>query len=117
MTLIRKKPIIIAVAIVCCLAAIGLFVGCEKTPETARYQSYTCIVTFDAGDGMMNGVNIFSVEVEKGTTVPRPSEIPQRDGYVFWGWNATGSVDDPTWKFDAERITQDITIHAVWARE
>ncbi|MDE5592684.1 MAG: leucine-rich repeat protein, partial [Clostridiales bacterium] len=89
----------------------------RTTPATARYLSYPCIVTFDAGDGMMNGVNIFSVEVEKGTTVPRPTEIPQRDGYVFWGWNATGSVDDPTWKFDAERITQDITIHAVWARE
>ncbi|MDE7108077.1 MAG: leucine-rich repeat protein, partial [Clostridiales bacterium] len=114
---LRKKLTTIAVAFVGCLVAIGLFVACEKTPETAPYRSYTCIVTFDAGYGTIHNVNIYSVEVEKGTTVPRPTEIPQRNGYVFWGWNATGSEDDPMWKFDSEKITQSITIHAVWVRE
>ncbi|MDE6029283.1 MAG: leucine-rich repeat protein [Clostridiales bacterium] len=78
---------------------------------------YTCTVTFDAGGGLMDGKRLYSVTINKNTTVPRPTVIPERNGHIFWGWNTTGREDDPMWKFDAEKITQDMYIHAVWVKE
>ncbi|MDE5592507.1 MAG: leucine-rich repeat protein [Clostridiales bacterium] len=78
---------------------------------------YTCFVTFDAGNGTISGNRSYRIEIDKNTTVARPTEIPFLDGYVFWGWNATGNISDPMWQFDAQKITDDVTIYAVWAKE
>lgn len=115
----RKKLITIAVAFVGCLAAIGLLVACDNTPETVPHQSYFCTVTFDAGVGTITpkGDHMYTVDVEKNACVRRPTEIPKRAGYAFWGWNTTGDLYTPMWKFDEERITRDMTIYAVWVEE
>lgn len=78
---------------------------------------YACTVTFDMGGGMIDGNYSYKVEVEKNSTVKRPTEIPYREGYVFWGWNTTGDEYDPMWKFDVQNVTQDITIYATWKIE
>lgn len=127
MTLARKKLIIIVVAVVAFIAIITAIIACNSGSnrggadnvdmDNKPQDPYSCIVTFDAFGGTINGYYSYQVTIEKNTTVARPSEIPQRDGYEFWGWNATGSDGDPMWKFDAEKILQDMTIYAVWVRE
>lgn len=127
MTLTRKKLIIIAVWIVALMTAIITAVlACRSNSDNGGNgggtgnkpkNPYTCTVTFDAGDGTINGERLYTVTIDKNTTVARPTAIPQRKGHIFWGWNTTGREDDPMWLFDAEKISQDTFIYAVWVKE
>ncbi|MDE6618082.1 MAG: leucine-rich repeat protein [Clostridiales bacterium] len=123
-----RRPIVLAVwAIVVVTAIIVTVFACSfgggngsgnggGTGDRPK-DPYSCTVSFDAGDGRINGERLYTVTIDKNTTVARPTEIPQRDGYVFWGWNTTGRADDPMWLFDVEKISQDTFIYAVWVRE
>lgn len=122
MTLTRKKSIIIAVLVVAVIAAIIATVfACGSSDKSGGSgdidNKYSCIVTFDMNGGRITDYTSYRVEVEKDTLVKRPSDIPYREGYVFWGWNTTGNESDPMWKFDVEKITQDMTIYAAWVKE
>ncbi|MDE7405432.1 MAG: leucine-rich repeat protein [Clostridiales bacterium] len=120
---LRKKLIIIGVAFVVVVAIITAIFACNSSSDNSGKggtggkpkDPFTCTVTFYLGDGT-DGGRQYSVTIDKNTTVARPTKIPQRDGYMFWGWNATGNEDDPMWKFDVEKITDDMTIYAVWVK-
>ncbi|MDE6618083.1 MAG: leucine-rich repeat protein [Clostridiales bacterium] len=124
MTLTRKKLIILVVWVAAVIAAIIATVfSCGSSDKDDGdgngdiANKYSCIVTFDMNGGRINDYTSYRVEVEKGTLVKRPSEIPYAEGYVFWGWNTTGYEYDPMWQFDVEKITDDMTIYAVWVKE
>ncbi|MDE7107081.1 MAG: leucine-rich repeat protein, partial [Clostridiales bacterium] len=126
MTLTRKKLIILIVAFVAVAVIIAAVFACDSNSNNngtvgdnavPSKNPYICIVTFDMSGGMIGGENSYKVEVEKNSTIKRPTEIPYREGYVFWGWNTTGDEYDSMWKFDVENITQDITIYATWKIE
>ena len=117
---IGKKMCTTALALAACLAAPVALAACgEKTGGTAGGGSGKgdkCTVTFDAGRGTIFGERFYRTEVEKGSTVAKPSEDPVSDGEYFLGWNATGDRDDAMWNFDSDKVTSDLTLSAVWAR-
>ncbi|MDE7107062.1 MAG: leucine-rich repeat protein, partial [Clostridiales bacterium] len=122
---LRQKIIIAAVAVVAFIAIITAVFACNSSSNSGgngggpkpNVNANTYTVTFDAGGGTINGEYSYRVEIEKNTTVARPSEIPFRSGYIFWGWNTTGHESSPMWKFDTEKITKNMTIYAVWVME
>ena len=61
-------------------------------------------ITFDTAGGN----RIASIEVKKGSTIPRPTE-PTKEGYVFDGWEYNGS----TYSFN-NSVTSDMTLKAKW---
>lgn len=122
MTLTRKRLIIIGAMIIAVIAIITAIFACGSSSDNGGSggtfkDPNICTVTFDLVGGTVYGNKSYTVTIDKNSTVARPSEIPRRDGFVFWGWNTTGNANDPMWKFDVEKITQDMTIFAVWMRE
>ncbi|MDE6029284.1 MAG: leucine-rich repeat protein [Clostridiales bacterium] len=124
MTLSRKKMIIIGVLAFAFMAAIIATVfACNSSLDNDQTQGdlstskYGCTVTFDMNGGKSDGYRSYKVTVEKNTYLKRPTDIPLREGFVFWGWNVTGNEDDPMFQFDGQRITQNLTIYATWREE
>ncbi len=111
-----KKICKVALAVAACavasvsLTACGLFGG-EGGGDGEKFS-----VRFDAGWGTIYGDRIYDTEVTSGAHVAEPSEKPICDGYVFTGWNLTGNAQDEMWKFDADTVTEHITLYAVWSR-
>ena len=68
-------------------------------------------VTFDAGDGSQ----AVSQKVNEGEKAVRPEE-PVREGYLFDGWFRDEACTQ-AWDFDADTVTEDITLYAGWTQE
>ncbi|MDE7106704.1 MAG: leucine-rich repeat protein, partial [Clostridiales bacterium] len=114
---IGKKLCTVTLAVTACMAAPVSLVACGGNAG-GEDNNKTYTVTFDAGYGTIYGNRFYEVTVENNSTVAEPSEKPvyYRDDHIFMGWNVTGSDDDPMWKFDSDKITQDTTLHAVWVQ-
>jgi len=72
-------------------------------------------VTFDATDS--DDPSIVEVHVERGTSVARPSEDPEKDEYTFDGWG----VDDGygniiEWNFN-NPVNGDMTLVPIWSQD
>lgn len=116
---ISKKLCTTALALAACLAAPVALAACADKGGTGGGGGGgddKCTVTFDAGRGTIFGDRFYRTEVEKGSTVAKPSEDPVSDGEYFLGWNLTGERDDAMWSFDSDKVTSDMTLSAVWAR-
>lgn len=74
-------------------------------------QKYT--VTFDLNKSGATGGPAPITNVESGSTVERPTEIPQATGFTFDDWYkaADGTAK---WNFDTDVVTQNTTIYAHW---
>lgn len=69
-------------------------------------------VTFNSNEGSQ----VASEEVENGQKVTKPTD-PTRTGYVFKGWFTDDSDFTDEWDFDADTVTNDITLYAKWEEE
>lgn len=65
-------------------------------------------VTFDA----QNGTTLETYDVIEGDTVTKPTENPEKPGYVFAGWHREQDAESP---FDFESaIAENTTLYAHW---
>ncbi|WP_251617015.1 leucine-rich repeat protein [Pumilibacter muris] len=114
---LNKKILLSVVALVACLFVSVAFTACfndSSEPDEER----TVTVTFDAGRGTIFGERFYEIKVSEDSIVSEPSKAPVgEEGYLFVGWNETGDERDAMWNFAADKVTGDITLHAVWARE
>ena len=83
------------------------FISCENsttiyTPVEPTY----CTVIFDSN----GGTEIASQKVEKGKTVPKPTN-PIKEGYTFSNWYNGNSIFD-----FSTPINSDITLKALWSK-
>lgn len=113
---LNKKILLSVVALVACLFVSVAFTACfndSSEPDEER----TVTVTFDAGRGTIFGERFYEIKVSEDSIVSEPSKAPVgEEGYLFVGWNETGDERDAMWNFAADKVTGDITLHAVWAR-
>lgn len=110
-----KKKSLLYVFITCIICLILVLTGCndtEKTPpsinneDTATY--YT--VTFDSRGGSA----VESQKVYEGNPVVHP-QTPKYEGYYLTGWYKEDLTTE--WKFDTDRVADDMTLYAVWQKE
>ncbi len=100
------RNIIRVICLICALALLSSFAACngnEEASETAG-EIYR-IITFNTNGGSM----VESVKVLDNNFLKRP-EDPTLDNYVFRRWERDGRE----WLFDAKRVTQDMTLSALW---
>ena len=99
-----KKLLLLLIAVItACFALIGC--GTDNQP-----QKKTFVVTFDS----QGGSSVASQEVTDGGLVNRP-DMPERPGYYLNGWYTSPSTSpDTEWHFETDRVTEDITLYAVW---
>ncbi len=103
----------VAVFTACATVSVAL-VGCGLFGDDGDGEK--CTVSFDAGWGTVFGDRFYETEVDVNSLIAEPSEKPVYEGYFFTGWNLTGDARDAMWNFDADKVTGDITLCAVWAR-
>ena len=89
-----KKTWLTVVAIAVCLFVSVAFTACFNDSGTKNEEEQYS-VTFDAGRGTIFGERFYKTSVKKDSLVPEPSEAPVgEDGFIFAGWNETGSEQD-----------------------
>lgn len=74
---------------------------------TYTFNEYT--VTFDSNGG--NSVD--SQTVSYGETAAQPAD-PVKAGHAFAGWYTDNDTFENQWDFDADTVTNDITLYAQW---
>lgn len=100
---------IISFVLAICLLFTGIFV--ISASGAGDIADNYCIVVFSTGDG----TSIESVNVRRGSKVPRPAEDPVREGYIFDGWY-TG--DKYTKEFDFNTpIENNTNVFAKWVMD
>lgn len=104
----------VALALVCAFSLAACVFGVGNTNKGSDGETYT--VTFDAGNGTILGQRYLYASVGKNSTVSEPNQKPECDGYIFIGWNITGSENAETWNFDTDLVERDTTLYAVWAQ-
>lgn len=109
----KKKVLLMILSLVCVLA---FTLGLSACSKTAGDESDIYTVRFDAGRGTIFGKRLYEVEVDKDSTVGEPNQEPVCDGYIFIGWNVTGSENGEMWRFDTDVIAQNTTLYAVWVQ-
>ncbi len=111
-----KKTWLTVVAIAVCLFVSVAFTACFNDSGTKNEEEQYS-VTFDAGRGTIFGERFYKTSVKKDSLVPEPSEAPVgEDGFIFAGWNETGSEQDPMWNFATDTATHALYLEAVWVR-
>ncbi|MDE6655687.1 MAG: leucine-rich repeat protein [Anaeroplasmataceae bacterium] len=101
------------ILMVCLVGILFVLTGCKDNmnnntggdEDTATY--YT--VAFDSRGGSA----VKSQRVREGNPVVHP-ETPLKEGYYLTGWF---KQDDIEWNFDTDRVTEDITLYAIWQEE
>ena len=73
----------------------------------------TCIVTYDAGIGLVNGENTWSEEVIEGSFASMPQAAHSSGAYTFLGWAVSATDSEPLSSYN---VFDDVTLHAVWKR-
>lgn len=73
----------------------------------------TFTVTYDAGIGTVNGRGTWSETITEGTYASLPSASYYSGAYTFRGWSLYETSTDT---IDSLRVTQDVTLYAVWER-
>ena len=71
-------------------------------------------VTFDWNYASAKAV---THDVEKGSSVTAPEQIPQRAGYTFTGKWYKEAACTTVFDFASEKITSDLTLYAEWKKE
>ncbi len=121
----RKRLIIIGAMVVAVIAIITAVFACSNkwdngysfsNKDKNKPNAGTCTVIFDACGGWINSEPFFEFKVNKDSMLERPTEEPVRDGYIFWGWNLTGNIADPMWKFHTAKVSEDTMLRAVWVQ-
>lgn len=104
---IRSHAIFIkAVCLLCALSMLFVLASCDgggDSDETAGEKYHT--VSFNTNGGTV----IESIQVRDNYYATRP-EDPTLDNYVFRRWE----VDGREWHFDTKKVTQNVTISALW---
>ncbi len=114
MKTLYKKLLLVFIAFSMCLFASVALTACFGGSEDG---DKTVTVTFDAGRGTIFGDRFYETEVDIDSVVAAPSEAPVgEEGFIFLGWNKTGNETDAMWDFTADKVTDDMTLCAVWAR-
>ena len=86
--------------------------------KTLYYKvSRTYTVTFNANGGAYTdgttsrtGTALYGQKI----SAPAAAEQPAKRGYIFGGWYKSSSFSEPAWNFDADTVTNDITLYAKW---
>ena len=86
--------------------------------KTLYYKvSRTYTVTFNANGGAYTdgttsrtGTALYGQKI----SAPAAAEQPAKRGYTFGGWYKSSSFSEPAWNFDADTVTNDITLYAKW---
>lgn len=65
-------------------------------------------------DTQVADLAVFSQSVTEGDRAAKPDD-PARRGYTFGGWYKEGECVT-AWDFDADTVTQDMTLYAKWSR-
>ncbi|MCQ5129968.1 InlB B-repeat-containing protein [Butyricicoccus faecihominis] len=76
-------------------------------PEVSR----PCTVTLN----LAGGTGATSVKCDKGAPLTPPNN-PTREGYYFAGWYVDSACTKP-WNFDADKVTDSITLYAKWEKK
>lgn len=112
----RNKKWLMLVTLAACMIATFALAACFNGGGSGE-QEQTVTVTFDAGRGTIFGERYYEIKVEKDSTVSEPSEAPVgEEGYVLVGWNLSGNQEYEMWDFAVDKVTEDTTLYAVWAR-
>jgi PKD repeat protein len=72
-----------------------------------------CTVTYDAGIGLVNGKQVWSETLVKGSYASLPAAVHSSGAYSFAGWAASPTASEPLVSYTA---LGDATLHAVWKR-
>lgn len=80
------------------------------TEDITLYVKWTRVhtIVFDSAGG--STVDAQTVRQDGRVTEP---PVPTQSGYVFGGWYTDEGLTD-AWDFDADTVTEDITLHAKW---
>ena len=113
------------VAILLCLL-LPCLVACGNNKDVfEKYagMGYTCRVTYDFGDGLVDGNSSLLYLVPPDSLLPEPGVTPSQpttaepvlaghhvDGYYVK--NADGTERD--WNFETDRVTEDLTLYTRW---
>ena len=97
-------------AIVACLAACMMYVGCDKDKESPDKESPTYTVTFDS----KGGSQVTAQTVKEGGTVEKPVD-PTLQNYGFAGWAKADNETSTLWNFETETVSGDMTLYARWS--
>ena len=100
----KKKLIVLVLALVAALCAAGLFAACDKKTDDGKMT-----VTFYDGETVLE-----TQKVEKGGKAVRPEEDPSKEGYIFIDWYGTPTF---THVYDFDRVVNDdVSVFAGFAR-
>ena len=77
---------------------------------TTLYAKWTAIPVFAVTFDSQGGSAVEDASVARGQKVTKPA-APVREGYTFDGWF---TEDDEEWNFDADVVTEDMTLFAKW---
>jgi len=72
-----------------------------------------CVVTYDAGIGLVNGERTWSETLQKGSYASLPRAAHSSGAYSFLGWAEKAGSSKP---LDSFLASKDCTLHAVWKR-
>ena len=81
----------------------------DPSDDTPTTEKATYTVTFDT----LGGSAVAAQTVEEGAHATAPAD-PTKEGMIFGGW-AKDEAGTTAYDFDAETVTADITIYAVWS--
>ena len=99
------------------LAALLVSVSCtlEETIDEITSLGNTYTVSFVLHGGTIAGSTEYGpVKVQHSHTIPKPPD-PQKDGYIFSGWTASGS-GNIGWDF-SNGVTRNMTLEAMWRKK
>ncbi len=80
---------------------------------TALVVAGECIVTYDAGIGLVNGKQTWSETITKGSYASLPAAVHSSGAYTFLGWAVSSTSSE---SLESYAVTNDVTLHAVWQR-
>ncbi len=100
-----KKLLTMLLTLVLAFSCLTALASCGET--------YT--VKFSANGGSFEGGKTeIEIEADNKSLISEPDE-PTRSGYRFEGWSTKENETD-LWNFDKDKVTEDITLYAVWTR-